>query len=107
MNKELKQQTHKEFEEQFLKSVKRIEYSWEESEKTSRWQDMATELKSSIDSLIDKTVQQERDRIVGIIEAKMHTGTKGMAQYGMGYDDAICDIISLIDNKSDINEDKE
>ena len=55
---ELKEQAHKEFDSEFLHLPNTI----------STISGYSQELKTFIDSLIDKTVQMERDRIVGIIE---------------------------------------
>ena len=64
MNKELKEQAHKEFDEKFshIRVGKRMILLSEAYPYTY------TELKSFIDSLIDKTVQISEERIVGIIE---------------------------------------
>lgn len=56
---ELKQQAHKEFDEQFKY------FSGHEMLQTNQGHNI---IKSFIDSLIDKTVQHEQDRIVGIIK---------------------------------------
>lgn len=63
-----------------------------------------------LDSLIEKTVQSERDRIVGIIEKQrlIKTSNEGGVDFMIreAGNAIINDIISLITNKSDINSNK-
>lgn len=55
-----------------------------------------------IDSLIDKAVQMERERIVGCIEGQMEDIEDN--EYSIAWNDALKRIISLITNNSDINK---
>lgn len=106
MNQELKEQARKEFDERFVKKPVdwRENHGWEVPYVNSR----ADNLKSFIDSLIDKTVQYERERIAKWVDK--NTGPGGDTPYPelmcfiaeeKDFDVAIK---SLITNKSDINK---
>lgn len=105
MNKELKQQAHKEFE--LVVGITSIGETNEEHQKRIR---------KFIDSIIDKTVQMTEERIVGLIKERkdhIYQTAQRDAVNPNGYDyyrimlNSIDDIISLITNNSDINKDKE
>lgn len=95
VNEELKQQARKEFDERF---------------RTSKTYQTIKErnIKSFIDSLINHTVQMERERIVGII-GKLVTVDITDQSGKMVREQLISkdSLLSLITNKSDINQDKE
>lgn len=99
---ELKEQAHKEFDEQLPLS------EWYCLDHTEVKQ-LKESVESFIDSLIDKTVQMTEERIVGVIESKDYVGEAEMRDEfgGNGKETAkiiVGDIISLITNKSDINK---
>ena len=108
MNQELKEQAHKEFDKKFEEhknGKNSIGIQYIDAPETT--------FKSFIDSIIDKTVQHEQDRIVEIIEdwtPTKYTGY-GVSPIAMTLDDHkrnfSKELISLITNKSDINKDKE
>ena len=97
MNQELKEQARKEFE--INNEALLLEYI-SRAYPSGNISKLYLEVR---ESLIDKTVQHEQDRIVGVIE-------KNRDDYGQrpydwhGYKHASNDIISLITNKSDINK---
>jgi len=91
MNQELKEQAHKEFDEKFAKlRGLRPHLDFED-------------LWLFIDSLIDKTVQIERERVFEIIKKEKLTWTN----QSIGYKavESVEMALSEITNKSDINKD--
>ncbi len=97
---ELKKQAHKEFE----KILDEIIADEENSECNVGY--YKESYLNRLDSLIDKTVQMERERIVALIEKLknnvQHTHMGGC--FDCSKDLILDDIISLITNKSDINK---
>lgn len=113
MNQELKEQTHKEFDKCSIK------LEWKEKPEIAdilqnisdiAFEKQKIEVHKLLDSLIDKTVQHEQDRIVGIMEdyfnSEMEQNKGSRLVYEQLGEDKIR-IISLITNKSDINKNKE
>ena len=109
MNKELKEQAHKEFDEKFGFLKEFISKDNDFGEKD--WNDIV----NHIDSIIDKTVQSERERIVGIAIKYIRSGEVS-GSFSGACDCSDCDkyeekvrkdLKSLITNKSNINNNKE
>lgn len=100
---ELKKEVHKEFDER----------KWQHwhtrcSQFVEIPDSLKDQLKSFIDSLIDKTVRMTEERIVGLIEERQKLFNflpKDKWCYKMVKTTDL-DIISLITNKSEINKDK-
>ena len=112
MNKELKEQAHKEFDERFcsftLSADERcnecVHKTFDGSSVADYCGSADEYIKSFIDSLIDKTVQMTEERIVEYVTNPTRNGISSMFQ--LEGDEKYVNanqLISLITNKSDIN----
>jgi hypothetical protein len=110
MKQELKEQAHKEFDELWKELRMKDNTSFEEIPAD-------TQFKKLIDSLIDKTVQYEQDRIAQKVNAQLEVFFDWAEQvkakeighwvmmYGISPQEFRKSVLSLITNKSDINKD--
>lgn len=97
---EIKQQAREEFDERFCENAYCSEEKVIPSFKNGK-EVRVKDIKSFIDSLIDKTVQQTEERIVGIARKLQEEGLN--VQVEGDYYINFRDLESLITNKSDIN----
>lgn len=98
---ELKQQAHKEFDEQIL------DLTGDGSRYGCMSRHDEKKFKLFIDSLIDRTVQATEDRFIKKIKSEQFVNTAEAGQFALhadGYNQAIEDIIFLITNKSNTNK---
>jgi len=117
MNKELKEQAHKEFDEKWkrmkdggLGKHASIDgrFIWAVDDDEDQWVFADETIKSFTDSIIDKTVQMTEERIVGVIEnyfdSEMEQNKGSRLVYEQLGEDKIRIVKSFITNKSDINK---
>ena len=102
MNKELKEQARKELEEKKFETILGG-YCWFQDGGNGGYE--YEDILKIIDSIIDKTVQQTQEKIVGIIESLMDENTY-TEQDGIRYDTMLANktlqkAIFLITNKND------
>lgn len=93
MNKELKEQIKEE-----------IAFMFGEAPEDSLKFKKRMEITDYVLQKIDKTVQSERERIVGMMQCQMEDIEDN--EQSISWNDALKRIISLITNKNDINKDK-
>lgn len=103
MNKELKEHAHKEFDDTFINEVWKI-LKLPNVNDLRKQQRILELYRKSTDSIIDKTVLSEQDRIVGIIENAQdnYLDINSYETYA-----ELESLKSLITNKSYLNKDKE
>lgn len=104
MNKELKEQARKEFDERFVSedTIDSMNSAGEECYSSVRYvnTDSTDDFTYFIDSIIDKTVQHEQERIIGILNKHRHELDIISIDCSYWMDNTI----SLITNKNDINK---
>ena len=99
MNKELKEQAHKEFEQLRVNDEYYCGGDYENKEM------LVGEIKSFIDSLIDKTVQMTEERIwKEVKKVSWRVSSSPKREYNVHREDIKNILTSLITNKSDINK---